>query len=86
MFKPRGVLERLGHLDGIVPSTGLACILTKQHDIHGGKYLLNTTENAISETLIFQMSLDALALMNLCLWCEFQSCLLFIISLLLETF
>ena len=31
-----------------------------------------------------KMSLDALALKNLCLWCEFQSCLLFIISLLLK--
>ena len=86
MFKQCDVLERLGHLDGIVPSTGLACILMKQHGICGGKYLLKTPENAISETLIFQMSLDALALMNLCLWCEFQSCLLFIISLLLKTF
>ena len=38
------------------------------------------------ETLNFKMSLDASALRNLCLWCEFQSCLLFIISLLLENF
>ena len=33
-----------------------------------------------------KMSLDASALKNLCLWCEFQSHLLFIISLLLENF
>ena len=32
------------------------------------------------------MSIDALALRNLCLWCEFQSHLLFIISLLLKNF
>ena len=86
MFKPCDVLERLGHLDSLVPSTGLACILTKQHGIRGGKYHLKTPENAISKTLIFKMSLDALALNNLCLWCKFQSCLLFIISLLLKNF
>ena len=56
----------------------------KQHGIHGGKYLLETLGNAISETVNFKMSLDAAALKNLCLWCEFQSRLLFIISLLLE--
>ena len=86
MFKPCDVLERLGHLDGIVPSTGLACILTKEHGIRGGKYLLNTPENAISKTLIFKMCLDALALKNLYLWCEFQSCLPFIIGLILKNF
>ena len=32
------------------------------------------------------MSLDASVLKNLCLWCEFQSRLLFIISLLLKNF
>ena len=32
----------------------------------------------------FKMSADALALKSLCLWCEFQSHLLFIISLLLK--
>ena len=32
------------------------------------------------------MSLDALALRNLCLWCEFQSRLLIIINLLLKNF
>ena len=36
------------------------------------------------ETLNFKMSPDASALKNLCLWCEFQSRLLFIISQLLE--
>ena len=46
----------------------------------------NTPGNAISETLNFKMSLDALVLKNLCLWCEFQSRLLFIISLLLKNF
>ena len=34
----------------------------------------------------FQMSLDASAFKNLCLWCEFQSSLLFITSLLLKNF
>ena len=33
-----------------------------------------------------QMSLDASALKNLCLWCKLQSCLLCIISLLLKNF
>ena len=42
----------------------------------------NTPGNAISKTLNFKMSLDALVLKNLCLWCEFRSRLLFIISLL----
>ena len=84
MFKPCGVVERIGHFDGIVPS--LACIPTKQHGVCGGKYLLKTPGNAISETLNFKISLDALALSNLCLWFEFQSCLQFIISLLIEKF
>ena len=50
--------------------------LTKQHGICSGKYLLKTPGNAISETSNFQLSLDASALKNLCLWCKFQSCLL----------
>ena len=47
-------MERLGYFDSIVPS--LVCILTKQHGIHGGKYLLNSPGNAISETLNFKIS------------------------------
>ena len=82
MFEPCNVVECLGHFEGIVPS--LVCILTKQHGVHGGKYLLKTPGNTISETLNFKMSLDALALKNLYLWCEFQSRLIFIISLLLK--
>ena len=70
-----------GDVDGIVPR--LACILTKQHGIRGRKHVLKTLGNAITETLIFKMSLDGLALKNLC---EFQSRLLFIISLLLKNF
>ena len=58
----------------------------EKRGVHGGKYLLNTPENAISESLNFKMSLDASALKNLCLWCEFQSRLLFITSLLLKNF
>ena len=77
-------MECLQHFDGIVPS--VASILTKQHSIRCGKYLLKTPGNAISETLNFKLSLDVSALKNLCLWCEFQSRLLFIISLLLENF
>ena len=57
---------------------------TKQHGVRGGKNFSKTPGNAISETLYFKMSRDALAIKNLCLWCEFQSCLLFIISLLLQ--
>ena len=82
MFEP--CMECLWHSDGIVPS--LASILTKQHSIRGGKYLLKTPGNAISETLNFKMSLDALALKKLCLWCKFQSRLLIIIGLLLKNF
>ena len=74
----------MGHFDGIVPS--LVCILTRQPDVRGAKYLLKTSGNTISETLFFKMSLDASALKNLCLWCEFQSRLLFIISLLFKNF
>ena len=77
-------MEHPGHCDGIFPC--LACIVMKQHGVCSGKHLLKTTGNAISKTLNFKMSLDALALKNLCLWCEFQSCLLFIISLLLKNF
>ena len=82
--KPCDVLEHLGNFDGIVPS--LVCILMKQHGIHGGKCLLKTPGNAISVTQNFKMSLAASTLKNLCFWCEFQSCLLFIISLLLKNF
>ena len=77
-------MECLGHFDSIVPS--LACILTKQNGVRSGKHLLKTPANAISETLTFKMSLDASALKNLRLWCEFQSRLLFIINLLLKNF
>ena len=84
MFEPWDVLESLGPFDGIVPS--LMCILTKQHGVRSGKYLLKNPGNAISETGIFKMFLASSALKNLCLWCKFQSRLLFIISLLLKTF
>ena len=80
--KPCDVVECLGHSEHIVPSLAdsLACMLMKQHGIRSGKCLLKT----ISETLNFKMALDASALKNLFLWCEFQSCVLFIISLLLK--
>ena len=39
-------------------------ILMKQHSIRSWRYLLKTPGNAISETLNFKMSLDALALKN----------------------
>ena len=77
-------MEHLGHFEGIVPS--LVCILTNQHGVRIGKYLLKTPGNAISEILNFKMSLEASALRNLCLWCKFQSHLLFIISVLLKNF
>ena len=68
-------LKRLNHAmswNGIFLS--LVCIiLTKQHGVRGGKYLLKTPGKAISETLKFKTFLDALPLKNLCLWCEFQS-------------
>ena len=84
MFEPCDVVERLRHFNGIIPS--LACILTKQHGVRGGKFLLKTPGNGISETLNLKMSLDASALKDLCLWCEFQSRLLFIVSLLPKNF
>ena len=49
MFEPYNVVERLGHFNGIIPS--LAGILTKQHGVRGGKFLLKTPGNAISKTL-----------------------------------
>ena len=60
--------------------------MSKNDRVCGGKYLLKTSGNAISETLIFKMSPEASALKNLCLWCEFQSHRLFTISLLLKNF
>ena len=45
------------------------------------KYRFRTPGNGISETLNSKLSLIASALKNLCLWCEFQSCLPIIISL-----
>ena len=47
-FEPCDVLEWLVHFDGIVPS--LAYFLTKQYGVRGGKHLLKTAGNAISET------------------------------------
>ena len=81
MFEPCNDVEHLGCFNDIIPS--VACIQTKQHGVCGGKFLLKTPGNAISGALNFKMSLNASALKNLCLWHEFQSCLLFIISLLL---
>ena len=75
-------MQCCGHFDSFFPS--LASILTKQHSIRSGKYLLKTPGNGISETLNIKLSLDASALKNLCLWCEFESHLLFIISPLLK--
>ena len=83
-FELCDAVERLGHFDDIALS--LECILMKQCGVHGGKYLLKTPGNGIFKTLNFKMSLDASALKNLCFWCEFQSRLLFIISLLLKNF
>ena len=84
MFKPCDVLESLGHFNSIVAS--LVCILMKQRALRGEKCPLKTPANAISDTRIFKnlMFPDASALKNLCLWCKFQSRLLFIISLLLK--
>ena len=79
MFEPCNVVECLGHFNGIVPS--ITCVLTKQHGVCGGKYFLKNPCKRHFRNSKFQMSLDALALKNLCLGCEFQSCLLCIISL-----
>ena len=78
-------MKYLGHFDGTVPS--LACIQTKQHGVCGGKIPLeNPWKWPFSDFNFQNVPLDASALKNLCLWCEFQSRLLFIISLLLKTF
>ena len=45
-------MEHLGPFNSIVPS--LACILTKQHGVRGGKYLLKTPGNTISRDSNFQ--------------------------------
>ena len=65
MLELCNVVECLGHFGCVFPS--LAHILMKQHGIWGGKYLLKTPGNAISETLNFKMFLDASALKSLSL-------------------
>ena len=75
-IEPFDVVERLGHVNSIVHS--FPSIRMKQHGVSGGKYLLKTPGNT--------MSLDALVLKNFCLWCKFQSRLLFTIRLLLKNF
>ena len=75
MFESSNLVERMGHFNSIVPSLAM--------------YSDETTwspGNGNFKTLNFKMSLDALAHKNLCLWCEFQSCILFVISLLLLMF
>ena len=54
------------------------------HGIHSGKYLWK--HHFRDSKFQNDLSLDASALRNLCLWCEFQSRLLIIISLLLKNF
>ena len=73
-------------INGVVPSLMCTCILMKQHGVRSGKYLLKPLEMPFLRLQNFHMSLDATALKNLCLWCEFQNCLLFIISLLIKNF
>ena len=76
-------MECLRHFDGIVPS--VASILTKQFLHPWWKIPLeNPWKCHFWDSKDSKMSLDASALKNLCLWCKFQSHLLFIISLLLE--
>ena len=47
---------------------------------------LETSGKAISKTLNFKLFLGTSALKNLCIWCEFQSRVLFIISVVLRNF
>ena len=47
---------------------------------------LETSGKAISKTLNFKLFLGTSALKNLCIWCEFQSRVLFIISVVLRKF
>ena len=82
-FKQCNVVECLRYFDGIACSQSYVNSdeTTSWHPWWKNK----TPGNAISKTLNFKMSLDASVLMNLFLWYKFQSCLLFIISLLLKT-
>ena len=50
----KGSNRAMSWIDGIGPSFACTCILMKQYGIRGGKYLLKTPRNAISETLKFQ--------------------------------
>ena len=70
---------RLGHFDGIVPS--LLFILTKQIPCENPWKRHFQDSNFQNVPII-----DGSALKHLCLWCKFQSHLLFIISLLLKNF
>ena len=49
----------------LFPVLRLVCNQTKHHGVHSGKYKKKSPGNAISETLIFKMSLDAPALKKL---------------------
>ena len=59
MFKPCDALESLGHFNSIVAS--FVCILMKQRVVRGEKCPLKIPANAISDTRIFKMFLDASA-------------------------
>ena len=86
MFELHDVVECLWRFDGIRFPVNIASILREQHSIRSWKYLLKTPGNAISETLNFKMSLDALALKKLCFWFKFQSAYYSIWACYLKTF
>ena len=82
-------MECLGHFDSIVPS--LARILTKQHGVRSGKYSvpLENLKKGHFQDSNFQTvprHIVKRPFKNLCLWCEFQSCVRFIISRVLKNF
>ena len=88
MLEPCNVVKCLGHFNGIVPS--LVCIL----DVFWRNNMASVVDIPLGnpwkwhfwDSKNFQNVPRCLALRNLPIWCEFQSCLLFIISLLLENF
>ena len=83
MFKLFDVVECLRYFYGIACSQSY---MYSDETTSRRPWWKNKTPGiAISKTLNLKISLDASVLMNLFLWYKFQSCLVFIICLLLKT-
>ena len=84
MFELYDVVKCLRYFDGIACSQSY---MYSDETKSWRPWWKNKTPGiAISKTLNFKMPLDASVLKNLFLWYKFQSCPLFIICLLFETF